>query len=277
MACCGGKHRDEPPLAEIENSASTLRRSITSSGIQPVPRSTRDTDLTIVSQQRRQASVSISDEPSRVRSNTRVALAQQPRSHRISRIGTAARGLLVQKIETASKSPVMNRSSSGSKAAILLERLASLSLGSVEMDPDGNCQFRAFADQLFGSQQYHAVVRQAAVAHMKAQADYFGIFFESADEFSAYMREMSRSRTWGDELTLRAVVEAFGCVTHVVTSEDQNWYLVYTPEAPPPPQVKALVTKLCASARLREPKPQKEVFINYISPIHYNAVCAAGI
>ena len=30
--------------------------------------------------------------------------------------------------------------------------------------------------------------------------------------------------------TLRAAVEAYGCVAHVVTSAESNWYLVYRPE-----------------------------------------------
>jgi hypothetical protein len=112
---------------------------------------------------------------------------------------------------------------------------------------------------------------------MQAASDYFGMFFESPGEFANYLREMGRSRTWGDELTLRASVEAFGCVAHVVTSEEQNWYLVYTPEAPPPADVDALVSKQCKSLRLQRPPARKEVFINYISPIHYNAVCAGRV
>lgn len=106
---------------------------------------------------------------------------------------------------------------------------------------DGNCQFRAVAFNLFGAQVHHGAVRQAAVAHMKKCAgaypfiapllpprqpapqlqphptctcptaphtDFFSIYFDGEDEFSSYLRTMSRNRTWGDELTLRAIVEA---------------------------------------------------------------------
>ena len=58
---------------------------------------------------------------------------------------------------------------------------------------------------------------------------------------------------------------------HVVTSETANWYLVYHPEGMP--DDKALAAA-CAKVRLRPPKPSKEIFLNYISPIHYNAVAA---
>ena len=78
---------------------------------------------------------------------------------------------------------------------------------------------------------------------------------------------MARDMTWGDELTLRAVVEAYGCKARVVTSEPANWYLVYAPESgddrPAPP---------CPARAKRPPRPGKEVFLSYISPIHYNAV-----
>lgn len=178
--------------------------------------------------------------------------------------------MLVKKIEAASKGSQPRQT--GGHATALLDRLEGLGLASVEMDGDGNCQFRALADQLLGSQRHHEIVRAAAVAHMRAAADYFGIFFETATEFDDYLADMGRSRTWGDELTLRAAVEAFGCVAHVVTSEPANWYLVYTPEAPAPEEVCALVGQACRSSKLPQPPSGKEVFINYISPIHYNAV-----
>ena len=326
MGCMSKKqdaaHTDELPARRPDE----LRRSLTTAPIRPVARGTRDTDRQSVTEQRLSAVQSLK-ESSLLRQSTRLALSQQPRAHRMSRLGTAARGMLVQNIETQSKSPTMKRPANAGKAASLNVQLASLGLASVEMEGDGNCQFRALADQLFGSQQHHAVVRAAAVAHMKAADDYFGMctyrpiddalartrairyssscagtatttgtgaqpnprcsahvlprlppraVFETPQEFSCYLRDMTRSRTWGDELTLRAAVEAFGCVAHVVTSEEHNWYLVYTPESPPPDDVTALVAKLCKTSKQQPPPPKKEVFINYISPIHYNAVCPAG-
>ena len=149
----------------------------------------------------------------------------------------------------------------------LERRLDSLGLSTLEMEGDGNCQFRALADQLFGHQKHHAVTRQAAVEQMRRNADFFGMYFEDALEFAAYLKDMARSRTWGDELTLRAAVEAYGCSAHVITSEPANWYLVYQPESEP---LRSLPLPKDAAA----PRCGKEVFISYISPIHYNAVQA---
>jgi len=153
-----------------------------------------------------------------------ISLAKQPMNHRMSRAGSIFRGQLVQQIEEAAKQDSEGDDTTGT-ALGLIARLRSLGLASVEMEGDGNCQFRAIADQLFGSQSHHAFVRSLAVGHMKTvAADFFSIYFESEAEFNAYLKDMGRSRTWGDELTLRACVEAFGCVAHVITSEAANWY-----------------------------------------------------
>jgi len=137
------------------------------------------------------------------------------------------------------------------------------------MDGDGNCQFRTLAFNLFGSQDHHKVTRRAAVAHIKAHKDFFSVFFEDTEEFERYIKDMSGNGTWGDELTLRAIVEAYGCEAHVITSEEKNWYLVYTPEgsasksdSPPTP------------AGVPAPPPGKQVFLAYVSPVHYNAIVA---
>ena len=107
---------------------------------------------------------------------------------------------------------------------LLGERLSALGLRRVAADDDGNCQFRALSQQLYGSEDYHGSVRRDAVNHMRREADFFGAMFEAAD-FEAYLLDMKRSKTWGDELTLRAVADALGCVVHVVTSNEANWYL----------------------------------------------------
>ena len=63
-------------------------------------------------------------------------------SHRMSRISTAARNLIVRSIESVAKSPPSSPQPGGTayKATFLNERLGGFGLSSVEMDPDGNCQ-----------------------------------------------------------------------------------------------------------------------------------------
>eukprot|EP00968_Pinguiococcus_pyrenoidosus_P019420 scaffold2114_cov253-Pinguiococcus_pyrenoidosus.AAC.15 len=133
----------------------------------------------------------------------------------------------------------------------LNQRLRCLEMTSVEMVGDGNCQFRAMAHQVYRDHEMHAEARRTAVAHMRDHEDFFCFFFETPKEFRQYLKDMGRNRTWGDELTLRAMVEAYGCTAHVITSTPENWYLVYKPESSPPNAMAA----------------GKDVFLTYISPM----------
>lgn len=141
------------------------------------------------------------------------------------------------------------------------------------MVSDGACQFRALAHQLLGNEHHHAVVRQVAVAHMRRHAEFFSLYFEGRG-FENYTSKMAKPTTWGDELTLRAVTEAFDCVAHVITSESANWYLVYRAEAGAWVGADADVETVLSHAGLRPPPRGKDVILSYISPIHYNAVAA---
>ena len=68
------------------------------------------------------------------------------------------------------------------------------------------------------------------------------------------------------------MVQAFGCVAHVITSEPANWYLVYRPED----AAQIAVRPEWVPKGLAAPPLGKEIFVSYISPIHYNAIRAAG-
>mmetsp|Transcript_55216 Transcript_55216/g.103510 ORF Transcript_55216/g.103510 Transcript_55216/m.103510 type:complete len:289 (+) Transcript_55216:25-891(+) len=183
-------------------------------------------------------------------------------SLRLSRMGTMKRDQLIKEVTAAAPQQ-------GLRGASLETRLATFGMQMIEMEGDGNCQFRSMAFNLFGKQAHHESPRQAAVRHMKKHADFFGVFFETQAEFSRYLQNMARNGTWGDELTLRAVVEAYGCIAHVITSEPANWHLVYEPETET--TVPDLDVAVCPSG-MGLPKSRKRIFLSYISPIHYNAI-----
>ena len=122
---------------------------------------------------------------------------------------------------------------------------------SVSVGDDGNCQFRSLSLQLYGDEGFHGSVRTAAVEHMRCEAAFFGAMFERG-EFETYVEDMANPKTWGDELTLRAVADALGCAVHVVTSNEANWYLQYTPTDELP--------------------VRKHLFLTYVAPVHYDAL-----
>jgi len=132
---------------------------------------------------------------------------------------------------------------------LLVSRLSSLGLHMEVQKGDGNCQFRSLSYGLFGTPDYHRTVRKTTVDYIFRNRQYFEDFLGL--DFKEWAKQMARERTWGDELTLRAACEAYGVVLNVVTSNSENWFLRYCPEH-------TLV--------------QREVFLTYISPVHYNGI-----
>lgn len=149
----------------------------------------------------------------------------------------------------------------------LQERLSKLNLTSVEIKGDGNCQFRALAYSLWGDQDQHTAVRKASVRYLTKHADRFQAYFESTAEFYKYLLEMLKDGTWGDELTLSAAVQAYGCPVHVVTSESERWYLIYQPED------NFIIDHQIAVCPEGLSMPRSHIaFMSYISQKHYNAL-----
>lgn len=134
----------------------------------------------------------------------------------------------------------------------LRKRCESLGMQQVEMSDDGNCQFRAISQELFGVQRHHTTVRAEVVSHMAQYASSYQQFFPDG-EWERYLDDMGKLRAWGDELTLRAAAETFGVRIHLITSSKKGWYLVYDP-----------VAGIGRDAR--------ELFITYVAPIHYNTM-----
>lgn len=268
MGTCGSTQHEESELTFPSSSSSGSPRSTM---VRPTYMTTRTLSMTKILNQR-ESSVAMAKKDTE--GNTRIDALQPtlPRGdsedslddkRRISRVPTPARNEMIRHLEKQA-------ASGSSNGDTLDERLDSLSMETAEMLSDGNCQFRALAFNLFGSQEHHAVVRAAVCAHMRKHADFYSHFFDGRAEFKAYLDEMGRQSSWGDELTLRAAVEAYKCIAHVITSEAANWYLVYESEQQEPadPDI-----AMCPK-EVPRPKARKSIFISYLSPIHYNAILA---
>lgn len=146
---------------------------------------------------------------------------------------------------------------------LMSDRLSFLKLDIMEMDDDGNCQFRAISHELFGNQNSHQYVRNKVVLYLREHCEEYAVYVGDEEEWKAYIQSMSMIRTWGDELTLTAAAKAFNVMVNVISTEEQNWLLRYGGETP-------------ADMNLgHEPvlESRRELFLAYISPIHYNVVC----
>eukprot|EP01134_Creolimax_fragrantissima_P002431 CFRG2431T1 len=135
----------------------------------------------------------------------------------------------------------------------LLDRLHMLGLKLVESEGDGNCQFRSFSYQLYGTQEHYKHVRKLIAGWMREHPNSFNFYFGNEKEFETYLVKMERDRTWGDEMTLKAASDLFATRVHVISSTLENWYLTYTPDSEPD-------------------ENNKQMFLAYVSPVHYNSV-----
>ena len=110
---------------------------------------------------------------------------------------------------------------------------------SIRIDADGNCQFRAIADQMYGNQDDHEVVRQEVISEMENNSERYieGLYMlrvadlaeyevetgmrsqadmDQGEMWRAYIAELRRgplpntSFGWGDDITLQAAANLYG-------------------------------------------------------------------
>ena len=73
-----------------------------------------------------------------------------------------------------------------------------------EVRADGNCLFRAIADQLDGDQNNHDTYRQAIVEYIIKCKDDFAPFVEDDVDFETYVEQMKEDAEWGGQIELTA-------------------------------------------------------------------------
>jgi len=94
---------------------------------------------------------------------------------------------------------------------------------------DGNCQFRAIADQMWGKEEEHAVVRNRITEWLKRNEKfalnpsdqlYLSDFLdrEAYPTWGEYCDYISRNTAWGDQLTLVAATETFNVHVWVISN-----------------------------------------------------------
>lgn len=84
------------------------------------------------------------------------------------------------------------------------EQLSNLGLHIRPVTADGNCFFRAVADQVEGSQDGHSELRARCVDYMEAHADDFRPFVEDDVSFEEYCRNMRDDATWAGHMEVQA-------------------------------------------------------------------------
>jgi hypothetical protein len=109
----------------------------------------------------------------------------------------------------------------------MLERFRTYGVKERPIQGDGNCQFAALSDQIFGTPKYHPSIREAIVEWLRHNADYqlapntHLIDFLQTDFFPSwreYCDYLEQDGSWGDHITLLAASEVFRCKIVILSS-----------------------------------------------------------
>ncbi|PKU79551.1 OTU domain-containing protein DDB_G0284757 [Dendrobium catenatum] len=131
----------------------------------------------------------------------------------------------------------------------LLQRLTAYGLFEVKVSGDGNCQFRAISDQLYGSSEYHKLVRKEVVKQLKEFRSIYEGYIPM--KYKQYRKKMAKSGEWGDHVTLQAAADKFGAKICLLTSFRDTCFVEIVPH---------------------NQTPQRELWLSFWSEVHYNSL-----
>jgi len=85
-----------------------------------------------------------------------------------------------------------------------------------EQARDGNCLFRSFSDQLYGTPEHHALVRDRCSKYIASERNYFEQFV--AEPFDEFLARIQREGEWGDDVEIEALSEIYDCRVEIYAS-----------------------------------------------------------
>eukprot|EP00249_Psilotum_nudum_P015617 c25432_g1_i1 orf=402-1259(+) len=88
----------------------------------------------------------------------------------------------------------------------LWDRLKQYGLCEVKIEGDGNCQFRAFSDQLYRTPEHHKYVREQVISQFKSHPALYEEYVPM--KYSDYLKKMAKPGEWGDHVTLQAAADS---------------------------------------------------------------------
>ena len=111
--------------------------------------------------------------------------------------------------------------------ARLHERLRLYGLREKTISGDGNCQFRALADQLWRDPARHAEVRARVMQQLRGDGESYEVFV--TESWEGYLARMGTLGTWGDHLTLQAAADAYNVKLCLLTSYRDSFVVDVSP------------------------------------------------
>ncbi|KAA8544285.1 hypothetical protein F0562_022297 [Nyssa sinensis] len=78
---------------------------------------------------------------------------------------------------------------------------------------DGNCLFRAVADQVYGDSEVYDLVRQMCIDYMEHERDHFSQFI--TEGFTSYCKRKRRDKVYGNNVEIQALSEMYNRPIHI--------------------------------------------------------------
>lgn len=82
-----------------------------------------------------------------------------------------------------------------------------------KMREDGNCLFRAVADQVYGDSEAYDLVRQMCIDYMERERDHFSQFI--TEGFTSYCKRKRRDKVYGNNVEIQALSEMYNRPIHI--------------------------------------------------------------
>ncbi|KAJ0703284.1 putative ubiquitinyl hydrolase 1 [Helianthus annuus] len=102
------------------------------------------------------------------------------------------------------------------------------------MSEDGNCLFRAVADQVYGDSEAYDLARQMCIDYMERESDHFSQFI--TEGFTSYCKRKRRDKVYGNNVEIQALSEMYNRPIHIYSysSEPINiFHGSYNTDTPP--------------------------------------------
>lgn len=113
---------------------------------------------------------------------------------------------------------------------ILKKKLEKYNLAMHETISDCNCFFRAISRMVYASDDFHLVLRNRAVEHVRMYPDLYQPYI--LGEYSSvqqYVESMEKDGCWADNAIIRATAETLAIQIYVITSRDDVPTYEFTP------------------------------------------------
>ncbi|KAI3994445.1 hypothetical protein MKX01_012702 [Papaver californicum] len=99
---------------------------------------------------------------------------------------------------------------------------------------DGNCLFRAVADQVYGDTEAYDLTRHMCIDYMERERDHFSQFI--TERFTSYCKRKRRDKVYGNNVEMQALCEMYNRPIHIYsysTEPINTFHGSYNTDTPP--------------------------------------------